>query len=271
MTNYIPQMKGKDLSKVSAKFLAASQDVIGEVSIKFDGHYTQLHYNAAMQILRVYTSSGAIVFTQHGWQLGNKNFIVEAEFIGTSEGKMGDRVNAGSLASWRSKSSKGEEFSIEDNVFKVFSVLSGEFTESIKNFHYVEKTEMSLSKASHDCKYFYDEGWEGVIWRQLNTPEIAGSRTNQMIKFKQTFTKTLTCINVIEGLGTIKGKVGSLLLEDSDGVVVKVGSGLTNKTRVPITAGSLYIGCQVNISYESFINTYIQPRVDQILLVTEDH
>ena len=270
MSKYIPQMKGKDYSKVSAKYLKENTETIGELSIKYDGHYTQLHYNSAFQILKVYSSSGAVILKQHGWQLGSDDFIVEAEFIGTSKGEFGDRIQVGALSSWRSKTSKGEEFSIEDNVFMVFNILSGKFPESIKNFQLVTKKQTTLAKAMHDCKYFYTAGWEGVMWAQLNIPYVPGSRTNSMIKFKQLFKKNLLCINVIEGLGNIAGKVGSLLLEDSDGNVVKVGSGLTNKTRLPIAEGDIYIGCQIDISYEGFINTYIQPRIDQIYLIKED-
>ena len=87
---------------------------------------------------------------------------------------------------------------------------------------------------------------------------IPGKRQNTAIKDKGTrLTADLKCIDIIGGEGKYQGLIGSLVLINSSGVTVNVGSGMSDFDRQK--PYDYYIGKIVEIKYEQVIDTYIQP------------
>ncbi len=71
-------------------------------------------------------------------------------------------------------------------------------------------------------------------------------------------TADLLCIDTLDGEGKYEGMIGSLVLQNSNGVLVKVGSGLSDSDRTK--PDNYFIGKIVEIGYESMgVNTYLQP------------
>ena len=77
------------------------------------------------------------------------------------------------------------------------------------------------------------------------------------MKWKARPTADLLCVNTTEGEGKYEGKIGALVLQDSEGRLVMVGSGLTDMER---EADDMhFVGSIIEIEYEQIIDTYIQP------------
>lgn len=75
------------------------------------------------------------------------------------------------------------------------------------------------------------EGHEGIILKDLRSP-WEDKRSKWQIKFKAELDCDLLCVDVEEGTGKNKGKLGALVLESADGVIkVNVGTGFRDADR----------------------------------------
>ena len=89
-----------------------------------------------------------------------------------------------------------------------------------------------------------------------------GKRVNHAIKLKGRLTADLYCLGSNIGEGKYKGMLGSLVLKDSKGRLVCVGSGLDDVDR---NKGlSYFVGKVIEIEYEQIQDTYIQPTYIRI-------
>jgi DNA ligase-1 len=108
-------------------------------------------------------------------------------------------------------------------------------------------------------------GYEGIVmknpmWEWKSTK----SRTVDFCKWKRRPTADLLCISTTEGTGKYEGMIGALVLQDSKGRVVQVGSGLNDDDR--LVEPDNFIGNVVEIEYEQIMETYIQPTFITIRL-----
>ena len=102
------------------------------------------------------------------------------------------------------------------------------------------------------------QGYEGLVAKTLDWKwKRTKSRTVEFIKYKKRPTADLLCIGTTEGTGKYENMIGALILVDSYGREVNVGSGLNDieRSRKP----EEYIGNVVEIEFEQIIDTYIQP------------
>ena len=76
--------------------------------------------------------------------------------------------------------------------------------------------------------YAVDKGWEGLILNKDVPYEF--KRTTSVIKLKRFHTVDLEIVDVIEGKGRLKGKLGAVTL-DFKGNLVNCGSGFTDEER----------------------------------------
>lgn len=75
------------------------------------------------------------------------------------------------------------------------------------------------------------EGGEGLMLHQINAPYVVG-RSDYLLKLKPWKMGSAQVIAHIPGKGKLKGKVGALLVQDEQGNVFSIGSGLRNKERI---------------------------------------
>ena len=111
----------------------------------------------------------------------------------------------------------------------------------------------SLKEAEDIAKDYMEEGYEGAILKKSDSIWKDGT-SKDMIKIKAVLDADLLCVDVEEGSGKYKGKVGALVLETSCGrLKVKVGTGLTDKDRdKPF---NYYTGKVIEIQYNEFIKS----------------
>lgn len=111
----------------------------------------------------------------------------------------------------------------------------------------------SMKEAQAIADDFISEGGEGAIVKKLDTIWKDGT-SKDMLKIKAVLDADLVCVDVEEGSGKYKGKVGALVLETSCGRLrVKVGTGLSDKDRdKPF---DYYIGKVIEIQYNEFIKS----------------
>lgn len=277
----IAQSKGKDLSKVPVsklenKFYA---------SIKYDGHYVQIHKEDG--VIKFFTSGGKEFYIDYIAEeliALNKNvdFIIECEYIANTDGKLGSRGKAAKLTTYRTDFQKGLKSNTTkgtDN-FKVFDCLSYFSFDSYSgygveerpfNTRLVKLVELNLGSnislpefklgTLEECKELakskVKKGFEGLYLKSPHHMYKPGKRVNDAIKLKLRPTADLLCIMVNSGEGKYIDMIGSLTLQDSQGRLVSVGSGLSDAQRDKPLA--YYINKVVEIEYEQILDTYIQP------------
>ena len=274
MMELIKQNKGKALDKLPKSFVPSPSYLI---STKYDGNYVQIYVND--NIVRMFTSGGKEFYIEsvaHQLASLRGSWFIEAEYVGTN-GKLGDRVNS-STGSFRSKYSKGITVEDVNGKFMVFDMhnlnklgreraiartayLRHTLPRGVKvqPVKHVETAFSFITKVAQDT---VKEGYEGIVAVDPSHLYIPGKRTNDIIKIKLRPTADLMCIGTNAGTGKYSGMVGSLLLEDSQGRQVAVGSGLDDVMRDKVPA--YYIGKVVEIEYEQVLDTYIQPTFIRI-------
>ena len=111
----------------------------------------------------------------------------------------------------------------------------------------------SLKEAEDIAKDYMEEGYEGAILKKSDSIWKDGT-SKDMLKIKAVLDADLVCVDVEEGSGKYKGKVGALVLETSCGRLrVKVGTGLNDLDRdKPF---DYYIGKVIEIQYNEFIKS----------------
>ena len=111
----------------------------------------------------------------------------------------------------------------------------------------------SMKEAQAIADDFISEGGEGAIVKKLDTIWKDGT-SKDMLKIKAVLDADLLCVDVEEGSGKYKGKVGALVLETSCGRLrVKVGTGLNDLDRAK--PFDFYVGKVIEIQYNEFIKS----------------
>ena len=263
----IVQCKGKDLSKISKSKLKDGKYM---VSTKRDGNYVQI-VKAANNV-KFYTSGDKEFYLKDLADALKKlpgSFIVEGEYINTTEGKLGDRPKAAKLTTYRTNFSKGIESNLGEEKIILFDMINSETAiirdamlvdalyGKVKGLEIATIEYMTLEEAQTQAKVRAHEGWEGVMCRHIDQMYQPGKRVNELIKIKHRKTADLLCTGINEGEGKYEGMIGSLSLINSAGIEVDVGSGLTDQLRS--MPWNYFIGKIIEIEYEQILSTYIQP------------
>ena len=266
----VKQSKGKELKNVP---LSKLLDDGWHYSIKYDGNYVQIEKKD--KVVRFFTSGGEEFYlpeVANELILNNPgmDFILEGEYVGSSLGKLGDRTKAAKLTTYRTEFKKGitSRAVIGKDLFKIFDLidLTVQFDirlsmlKLIKFGSFIEQVaysgKLKLSQISSES--FIKMGFEGLFLKHSTHMYIPGKRQNTAIKDKgNRITADLKCIDVIGGEGKYWGKIGSLVLMDSKGRQVCVGSGMSDSDRDK--PYEFYIHKIIEIKYEQIIDTYIQP------------
>ena len=265
----IKQCKGKMLEDIVPSRLIDDNGYY--LSTKYDGHYCQIHKIGNK--VNVYTSGGKLIKLNDLEEFlvthNEDSFILEAEFIGTSDGKKGDRTKCGLLTTWRTNTAKGLPCNMLDNKFMVFDIIVEDmpFQDRLKLLNEISlpnnltkifyQSHYSIRGAKEAAESIVKDGWEGIYLKHKNHLYRPGKRVNDAIKIKLRPSADLLCIGVNPGEGKYDGLVGSLVLQDSKGRVVSVGSGLDDYLRY--LPANDFIGKIIEIEYEQILDTYIQP------------
>lgn len=251
------------------------------VSTKYDGNYVQIHKYG--DTVKFFTSGGEEFYlpnTARELVKANAsfNFVCEAEYIAHTQGAKGDRVHAAKLTTYRTEFKKGITSNdiLEYNQFKIFDLLQttvpgpldfegrhtimSEVLKPTSNITVVNNLcSMSFIEAQRHAKNLIKSGMEGAIAKHSTHMYLEGKRVKNAIKLKYRPSADLICISIIYGEEGKKyeGLIGSLLLQDSTGRKVAVGSGLPDNLRK--LSPAYFIGKVIEIEYEQILNTYIQP------------
>lgn len=288
----IEAQKGKALDKLPKKDLDSFDTDIFSVSTKYDGN----------QIFIVKRNNKVTWFTSDFKQfdipglgaelLHNKSdFIFVAEFMYNCEGKLGDRKKSAILTTLRTCWNKGipNHMSFKEELcnIKLFDCIPYKASEFCSFLQYELKQEnrlevasllffpsqiskakaklMTGAEAKLYSKKLVNNGWEGVMCIDPKSKYQPGKRVNYSVKLKYRKTADLLCIDVVAGeIGSkYENCIGALVLQDSSGRIVSVGSGLDDKDR-RTELSDYYIGKIIEIEYEQIMDTYIQPVFVQV-------
>lgn len=149
------------------------------------------------------------------------------------------------------------------------------------NFKYIKYAEV-LYRGLFDqnlIKQMLDEmivlGQEGLMINYTTSPYVF-KRTNQLIKVKQVYTADVRIIGVEEGTGKNKQSLGAFLIQTPQGILVKVGSGIDDKTRKEVWEHPLEAVGKIieiafttpstskdNPNYSLRFPRFIRPRLDK--------
>jgi len=266
--------KGKALDKLPAKIDFDNTEYL--VSTKYDGN--------RIFIVKI---GGRLSFFTSDWKQFNfpqipellenyQDFSLECEFNYNSLGMLGDRPLSAVLTTWRTNFNKGictkVIGKVQIKIFDYLEITSTGYTTKVPYYHRLEiartlklpefmrvitAAKMLGSDAKLVAKNLVKQGWEGLMCVEPNSYYAIGKRGNYIVKLKYRKTADLLCIGVTEGEGKYQGMIGALVLQDSKGRVVSVGSGLADIDR--LVSDRRYIGKIIEIEYEQIIDTYIQP------------
>ena len=110
----------------------------------------------------------------------------------------------------------------------------------------------SLDEAKAIFEQYLIDGKEGIILKDSHGV-WEDKRSKGQIKFKGELECDLKIVGLEEGSGKYAGKLGSLLVESSDGILkVSVGSGLTDADRIALNSTTI-IGKIIAIKYNARI------------------
>jgi len=281
MTQFKPQ-KGKAYDKLPRKTIECFNNTIYYISTKYDGNQVFISIEAGKA--RFFTSD----WKEFGLPTIAKalsniktNMVLIGEMLYDSDGRLGARTKVqGKITTERVNFKKGLPCSLDedkvtiilfdmlvigsDNIPIVELDTSGRYfnlntlSKSLpKQLQVIQPIVLSGKDAQGYAKELVKDGWEGVMLIEPEQPYFRGKRVNHAIKLKYRPTADLLCINVTEGEGKYTGQIGALVLKDSKGRVVQVGSGLDDNDRLNIS--SYYIGKVIEIEYEQIMDTYQQP------------
>lgn len=277
MINFKPQ-KGKAFDKLPAKTLATFDETKYLVSKKYDGN----------QIFIVKEGSDVRFFTSDWKEFANSviaeqlkdyisDFTLVGEFMHDCEGKLGDRIKSAILTTYRTNFNKCIANNIEDEakanimIFDIIAeyLITKAYIARVKHLETLlsildskQLTKVSFSSmygkyATGYAKHLVNEGYEGCMLVEPSSFYHIGKRVNHSIKLKHRKTADLLCIDCESGEGKYQGMIGSLILQDSKGRIVRVGSGLNDSDRAKNL--ETFLDKVIEIEYEQIIDTYIQP------------
>jgi len=265
------QSKGKLLKK-NVKFPVYA-------STKFDGNYTVIIKECQGNV--IYISSGGHEYTNNKPTIFDDSAVSPGVYIAeriANDGKLGDRKNCALRGSRGSQIAYNHKYMVHDYM-SMAEYRAGrsddDYDERIDSL--VLNTGIPLENMvenkllycqGHVDEYLVDvvkEGYEGIM---LKSPswiwQDTKSRKVDNVKYKKRPTADLYCVRVTEGEGKYEGMIGALVLQDSKGREVAVGSGLNDDDRA--VDPSYFIGEVVEIDYEQIMDTYIQPTFITIRL-----
>jgi len=275
MRKFDKPQKGKAYDKLPKKTVETFDSTVYAVSTKFDGN--QIFITKDSDGIEFYTSDWKqfnlprIAERLSIMLVNSPDCIILAEMnYGLNSGKLGDRVRVqGKITTERVRFSKGLNSIINEDlvVLNMFDfIIVGESDMTYAQRHdmgvmfklpMVEISVMTGKQAKDRAKSLVNDGWEGVMCIEPDSVYRAGKRVNHMVKLKYRKTADLLCVGVEPGEGKYEGMIGSLVLQDKEGRVVSVGSGLSDNARCE--EPSYFIGEVVEIEYEQILDTYIQP------------
>lgn len=236
-------------------------------SIKYDGRNTIVHKKG--NNITYETSGGKefrLVNNEPFDQLPDGHFF--AEMLGNGiEGKLGDRIHSGIQTSCMSNTSKKLLNHHKPN-WKIFSYLnnadytsgkaSGRYKTILTRIDFWNRSLQAdfcprfiIVENEQELRHYYktiiSEGWEGLMVAQ---PDMlwnnSTSRLKTLCKLKGRYTIKGICIDTLDGEGKYSNMIGSLVIKLDTGIVVSVGSGLTDYER---QTGS-FIGKVIELEYE---------------------
>lgn len=271
------QCKAYD-SKAIKDIWTGKRELDGWVSPKYDGHYVQINVDAFN--VRFFTSGGKEFYNprvanliQAAWRETNLGpCILEAEYLGLSNGLHGDRGEAAVITTLRKEFEKGISSTLGNNhKLRIFDYINCKDPFKDRLVH-LNKLRVALEKLGDQVAVvtftklqgdailmlrdkLLNMGYEGLMYKEDCHVHLPGKRVKTALKFKARYRVTLECVDYYLGSGKYEGMIGSLLCKDENGVYVAVGSGLTDDDRMKAD----WVGKQVVIEYESFKDTYIHP------------
>jgi DNA ligase-1 len=272
--------KGKAVDKLPYKVVYKFPTTKYLMSTKYDGN--QIFIVKHQNEIRFFTSDwkefyistvASLLEPLHG------SFILVGEYLHGCDGKLGDRRKSAKLTTYRTNFSKSLPNSLEDEAktkIKVFDFLeiigesvvtdlpyskrlegARQLLSIFKTVSVIETMLVTGEQAEALAKSLVNDGWEGAMLVEPDTIYHIGKRVNHSIKLKYRKTADLKCIGIEEGEGKYTGMIGALILEDSSGRKVSVGSGLSDRDRE--ASISRFVGKIIEIEYEQLMDTYIQP------------
>jgi len=274
--NLYEQQKGKALDKLPGKINFNTTEYL--VSTKYDGN--RIFIVKGKDSVRFFTSDWKEFNLPYNYdELYNipDDFVLEAELNYGCIGKLGDRPKSAIITTWRTDFNKGIKsktpgLSVFIRVFDIVFLKDGRvqglnFTYEqrlawlgvlrLPNYMKVITTVKLLGyDAIQMAKNHVKDGWEGLMCVEPTSYYTYGKRGNHIVKLKYRKTADLLCISVEGGAGKYRGMIGALILKDSKGRIVNVGSGLQDGDR---STNKDYIGKIIEIEYEQILDTYIQP------------
>ena len=229
-----------------------------------------------------YTSGGHKFLIEESIFDNMEDGVYLGEMLGKGvEGKHGDRDSCGIQTTFRTRTAKGLPNKGGQADFRIFEYLTHEEFLAGKAkatyedrwlymFHMNLDLEFDIAEVTADgmvCENqdeldtFYSEaiahGWEGIMIRQPDHKwHNDGKRYVGLVKRKKRHTADLLCIDWEEGNGKYQGMIGALQLMSKDGTKVWVAPRTdADKQKDP----AYYLDKIVEIVYESFSDTYVQP------------
>jgi len=257
------------------------------ISKKLDGNYINILIGNRV---RFFTSSGKEFYVHPLADLlsklyvGEKDYILECEYIGETDGKLGSRRMIGELTTYRTNFYKG----IDNNIIKppkiyIFDVIIDNpfmsFKDRLKVLHnlsaklpknnlvsFAEHTAIDLNTALDRYELLQTNNTdhlEGYMLKHTNHTQdgyIKSKRVKTAIKLKYRFSRTLTIVDTEKGKGKYLSKIGAVVVYYK-GKYLPIGSGLTDIDRNRTDL----VGRLVTIEYEDIHKgKFIQPTIKGI-------
>lgn len=271
---FIPQCKGTDSDTIHNLQRVWNEGARWYASTKYDGQYAQIHIKNGECLF--YTSSGKPytndILAKILLDTFKHDMILEAEYLGTGDGKMGGRAAAAVVTTARTAYAKGIGYGAQHSL-RIFDIIENQtFADRLDALDDMRNVLQSKSELIKVVDYnevmclndVYDiltnklkDGWEGVYVKSVWHNQLAGKRVKLALKFKAKQSATLTIIDIDEGTGKYEGKIGAFICEDEGGMRVNVGSGLTDSIRN--LEYKHVVGKKIRINYERIDTTYIFP------------
>ena len=251
------QANGKLLKKILQYPLMAQ--------IKYDGNYT---VTEVIDGEVYHTTSGGLRYRSTDNASDSFKNAIEGFYLAeriACRGILGDRVRCTLRGPKADQTSTGHNYKVFGYLtHKEYNQGRAEIPRELMDCglpdHMIVTNKVIYNKQELDdyLKEVVSLGYEGLmlyqpdfIWKDTK------SRTISLCKYKKRRTADLRCIGTNDGEGKYVGLIGSLSLQDNDGRIVSVGSGLSDwdRNRLP----SEFVGKVIEIEFEQIIDTYIQP------------
>lgn len=292
-----PAKKIDDLTKAQQKTMAFGSDQGFATHVfltkKYDGRWSEIHKNG--DEVKFYTSNSAeFLLPRIADEIIEKykgiNFIAETEFVGDTKGKLGQRRHTGIMTTWVTRTNKGLH-NDDTGFFKMFNLLAYEDEEGnhfswrtspaevrfkameyMRNIGGTEHLEilkplrMPYNEAvTHVNEHWLNKGWEGgvaVLPQHMHQP---AKRSKTSIKIKGNNFLKVKVIGFKWGQNAFEDLVGSLEVQDADGLIFNVSSGLSMEEREIEYYEEHIEGHDVLIHYDAIMDTYVCPKLIKIL------